>query len=78
MANCYEQFFNFSSSLYEDGFPIFPITQVFFLAVIYFLSGFGLESSDSGEEYNFQKAFFYSIITVFLARSTQRIEASMK
>lgn len=57
------QFFNF---LYEDSFPIFPITQVFFLSIIYSISSVLDESGNSGEESKSQQAFFYTVITIFL------------
>jgi len=66
MANFYGQVCNFLSSLYEDGFPIFPITQVFFLSIIYWISSVLDESGNSGEESKSQKVCFYIIITVFL------------
>ncbi|NBD33508.1 MAG: hypothetical protein GVY17_11205 [Cyanobacteria bacterium] len=66
MANFYGQVCNFLSSLYQDGFPIFPITQVFFLSIIYWISSVLDESGNSGEESKFQQIFFYIIITVFL------------
>lgn len=66
MANFSEQVLNFSSSLYDDGFSIFPISQILFLAVIYIFSSLRSQSSDSGEDSNSEEIFFYIILTVLL------------